>query len=354
MCIRDSYHKLPVADQSTAGAYRTMLVERLFNDMLNDRLAEIAQQPDPPFLGAVASRGRFVGSKDAFVVSALVGDGGIPRGLRALYREVERVARFGFTATELERSKAAAVRYFERALAERETEDSEAYAEEFTRAFLQGEPTPGIQYEHDMHDLFMPGIGLEEVNALAREWMTDENRVVAASLPDKAGIPVPTEAGLAAVLEEVKSETLSAYEDTVPDAPLIAEAPVPGGIVARRDIPEVGAIEWTLSNGARVVLKPTDFKEDEILFRATSAGGVSRSRTRIPIFIVQMSRSVPKPACISAVAQRAQARLCGVAGQTPVCRSARYSTMPSDSHTTVSSSCRQGTRPEGEKLRKVS
>ncbi|MBN2266172.1 MAG: insulinase family protein, partial [Candidatus Aminicenantes bacterium] len=197
------YHKLPVADQSTAGAYRTMLVERLFNDMLNDRLAEIAQQPDPPFLGAVASRGRFVGSKDAFVVSALVGDGGIPRGLRALYREVERVARFGFTATELERSKAAAVRYFERALAERETEDSEAYAEEFTRAFLQGEPTPGIQYEHDMHDLFMPGIGLEEVNALAREWMTDENRVVAASLPDKAGIPVPTEAGLAAVLEEV-------------------------------------------------------------------------------------------------------------------------------------------------------
>jgi zinc protease len=274
------YHKLPAPDQSTVGSYRRMLVERLFNDMLNDRLAEIAQKPDPPFLGALSSRGRFVGSKDVYVVSALVGDGGIPRGLRAIYTEVERVAQFGFTATELERRKATALRYFERALAERETEDSEAYAEEFTRAFLQGEPTPGIQYEYEMHKLFMPGITLEEVNALAREWMSDDNRVVMASLPDKPGVPVPTEAGLRAVLDEVKSGTLSAYEDTTTDAPLIAEEPAAGEIVSRREVPEVGVTEWTLSNGARVALKPTNFKEDEILFRATSAGGVSLAEDR--------------------------------------------------------------------------
>jgi len=274
------YHKLPLADQSTVGSYRRMLVERLFNDMLNDRLGEIAQKPDPPYLGALSSRGRFVGSKDVYVVSALVGDGGIPRGLRAIYAEVERVAQFGFTATELERRKATALRYFERALAERETEDSQAYAEEFTRAFLQGEPTPGIQYEYDMHKLFLPGITLEEVNALAREWMTHDNRVVMASLPDKPGVPVPTEAGLAAVLEEVKSETLAAYEDTTTDAPLIAAEPAPGEIVSRREVPEVGVTEWTLSNGARVVLKPTGFKEDEILFRATSAGGISLAEDR--------------------------------------------------------------------------
>ena len=274
------YHKLPAADQSTVGSYRRMLVERLFNDMLNDRLTEIAQKPDPPFLGAVSSRGRFVGSKDVYVLSALVGDGGIPRGLRAIYTEGERVARFGFTATEIERRKATALRYFERALVEKETEDSGAYAEEFTRAFLEGEPTPGIQYEYDLHKLFMPGITLDEVNALAREWMTDRNRVVMASLPEKPGVPVPTEAGLRAVLEEVKSETLTAYEDTTTDAPLVPEEPQPGEIVARREIPEVGVTEWTLSNGARVVLKPTNFKEDEILFRATSAGGVSLADDR--------------------------------------------------------------------------
>ncbi len=269
------YHKLAAADQSTVGAYRRMLVERLFNDMINERLSEIAQKPDPPFLGAISSRGRFVGSKDVYVLSALVADGGIPRGLRALYAEGERVARFGFTATELERRKGVAMRYFERALVEKETEDSEAYAEEFTRAFLQGEPTPGIQYEHDLHKRFLPGITLDEVNALAREWMTDRNRVVMASFPDKPSAPGPAEAELRAVLEEVKSQELAAYEDTANDAPLVPEEPAPGAIVERREIPAVGVTEWTLSNGARVVLKPTTFKEDEILFRATSAGGVS-------------------------------------------------------------------------------
>ena len=274
------YHMLPAADQSTVGAYRRMLVERLFNDMLNDRLTEIAQKPDPPFLGAVSSRGRFVGSKDVYVLSALVGDGGIPRGLRAIYTEGERVARFGFTATELERRKASAVRYFERALVEKETEDSNAFTEEFTRAYLEGEPTPGIQYEYDMHKHFMPGITLDEINALAREWMTDKNRVVMASLPEKPGIPVPTEAQLRTVLEEIKSQPLTAYEDTLSDAPLIPQEPQPGSVVSRREIPAIGATEWTLSNGAKVVLKPTTFKEDEILIRATSPGGLSLADDR--------------------------------------------------------------------------
>ncbi|HOW86666.1 MAG TPA: insulinase family protein [Candidatus Aminicenantes bacterium] len=269
------YHKLPAADQSTVGAYRRMLVERLFNDMINERLGEIARKPDPPFLGAISSRGRFVGSKDAYALSALVAEGGIPRGLRALYAEGEKVARFGFTATELERRKGVALRYFERALVEKETQDSDAYAEEFTRAFLEGEPTPGIQFEYDLHKRFLPGITLEEVNALAREWMTDRNRVVMASFPDKPSVPAPAEAELRAVLEEVKSQEIAAYEDTATDAPLIAQEPAPGSIVARREIPAVGVTEWTLSNGARVVLKPTTFKEDEILLRAVSAGGVS-------------------------------------------------------------------------------
>ena len=269
------YHKLPVADESTVGAYRRMLVERLFNDMLNGRLAEIAQRPGAPFLGAASSRGSFVGSKDAYVLTALVADGGLAEGLRALYAEGERVARFGFTATELERSKAESLRYFERAFTERETEDSGDLAEEFTRAFLQGEPTPGIRFEYDLHLQLLPGITLEETNALAREWMTDRNRVIVASAPDKPGVPVPTEAELRAVLEDTARQELDAYEDATTDAPLLAAGPEPGAIVAERPLDGIGAVEWTLSNGARVVLKPTDFKEDEILFQATSPGGVS-------------------------------------------------------------------------------
>jgi zinc protease len=269
------YHKIPLADQSTIGSYRRMIVERLFNGMLNDRFSEILQKPDPPFLGAESSRGRFVGSKDVYVLSALVGGGGIARGLRALYSEGERVARFGFTATELERQKAEMLRVFERALAEKETEDSGDYAEEFTRSFLEGEPTPGIQFEYDLHKHFLPGISLEETNALAREWMTERNRVIVVNAPEKAGVMVPAEQALLAVLEDVKRENLVPYEDTTTNAPLLPQSPLPGEIAATRTIAAAGITEWTLSNGARVVLKPTNFKEDEILFRATSAGGVS-------------------------------------------------------------------------------
>lgn len=278
------YHKLPPAGQDTVGDYRRMLVERLFLAMLNGRFVEMSQKPDSPFLGAAASHGRFVGSKDVFVLSALVPDGGIPRGLSALYEEGEKVARFGFTAGELERQKSEMLRYFERATVQKETEDTADLAEEFTRAFLEGEPTPGIQYEYDLHRQFMPGITLDETNALARAWMTDRNRVIVAGLPEKPGVPVPTEAELRAVLAGVKTAELAAYEDTVPDAPLLAAAPEPGEIVEERRVEAVGLTEWKLSNGVRVVLKPTDFKKDEILFRAVSAGGVSlaEDETLIP------------------------------------------------------------------------
>ncbi len=269
------YHKLPLRDQSTVGSYRQMLVERLFNSMLNERLAEITQKPGAPFLGAVSSQGRFIGSKEVYVLSALVEEGGLAGGLRALYTEGERVARFGFTATELERQKSEMMRVFENALAEKETEDSGTYAQEFSRSFLQDEPTPGIQYEYDMHAHFLPGITLDETNRLAKEWMTERNRVIMVNAPEKAGAGVPGEKELLAVLEEVKRDEIAPYEDTTTDAPLLPDMPEPGEIVSKRTIEAAGVTEWTLSNGARVVLKPTAFKEDEILLRAISAGGIS-------------------------------------------------------------------------------
>ena len=269
------YHKLPVRDQSTVASYRQMLSERLFNVMLNERFAEITQRPDSPFLAAVSSKGTFIEAADVYVLSALVAEGGIAKGLRALSTEGERVARFGFTATELERQKNEMMRTFERAFAERETQDSGSYAEEFTRSFLEGEPTPGIEYEYEAHKHFLPGITLDEINRLAKEWLTGPNRVVVVSVPEKEGTRVPDQAELAAVLESAKGEDIAPYVDTTTDKPLLAELPEPGEIVSSKTVAGVGITEWTLSNGIRVVLKPTDFKEDEILIRATSAGGVS-------------------------------------------------------------------------------
>ncbi len=269
------YSKLDTRDQSTYAAYRQSLVEGLFAGMLSQRLSEIAQKPDAPFMGAGTSRGQFVRTKEGVVLTALAKDGQIPAALASAFREAERVTRFGFTAGELDRQKTAVLRSFERAAAERRNQPSAQLAAEYVRHYLQGEPVPGIDLEHELAGRFVPEITLEEVNALARGWLPSANRVLMVSAPERAGTPVPTEAELSAVMAAVSSEDITAYVDAVDDAPLVDPLPEPGRVVDVRPANEFGISEWRLSNGIRVVLMPTTFRDDEIVFRAFSPGGTS-------------------------------------------------------------------------------
>lgn len=269
------YHLEPARDQSTVGAYRRQIVEGLYSAMLNARLGEIAQKPNAPFLGASVGQGSLVRTADATTLSAVVPDGGAVAGLDAIFTESERVARFGFTQTELDRIKADVARSLERAVAQRDDEDSADLAAEYIRNFSTGEPIPGIVYENALYQRFLPGITLADVNALAKTWAPDGDRVVLVSAPEKSGVTMPTEAQLSAVMTGVANKTLTAYTDTVTSQPLLASAPTPGSIVSTKTEPEYGVTEWTLSNGARVILKPTTFKQDEVLFRAFSLGGTS-------------------------------------------------------------------------------
>ncbi len=267
--------KMPARDQRTVGVYRQQMVERLFAGMLNDRLDEIARTPGAPFQVARASRGLFVRTMEATTMQALVAEGGAERALAALAAEAERVARFGFTATELARQKVSSQRYLQQALAEKDTSPSAPLAEEFIRNFMNDEPLPGIVAEQRMAQQLMPGITLEEVNRLAASWLPDRNRVVVVNAPERAGVAVPTEATLASALASVGVRALTAYVDRVNTAPLLDPLPSPGRIVSTTTNDALGLTEWRLSNGARVVLKPTTFKADEILFRAVSPGGTS-------------------------------------------------------------------------------
>jgi zinc protease len=269
------FSKMPARDQRTVGNYRQQMVERLFGGMLSERLDEIAQGAGAPFLGAQTSRGLFVRSTEVTTINALVADGGVERGLAALFAEAERVARFGFTATELERQKLNSQRGLDQAVVERAKSPSGPLADEFIRNFMNDEPIPGIVYEHALFRRFLPQITLAEVNSLAKTWTPDGNRVVVVTAPERAGLRVPTEASLAAVIKEAGGRPLSAYVDRVSTAPLLAALPKPGTIARTAVKPEFGVTEWQLSNGVRVVLKPTTFKEDEILFRALSPGGTS-------------------------------------------------------------------------------
>jgi zinc protease len=214
------YHLEPARDQSTVGAYRRQIVEGLYSAMLNARLGEIAQKPNAPFLGASVGQGSLVRTADATTLSAVVPDGGAVAGLDAIFTESERVARFGFTQTELDRIKADVARSLERAVAQRDDEDSADLAAEYIRNFSTGEPIPGIVYENALYQRFLPGITLADVNALAKTWAPDGDRVVLVSAPEKSGVTMPTEAQLSAVMTGVANKTLTAYTDTVTSQPL--------------------------------------------------------------------------------------------------------------------------------------
>ena len=267
--------KLPTLEQSSVGDYRRQIVERLFSVMLNARFNEMIQKPDAPFLQAGVYQTHFVRTEDARILSAGVKEDGIERGLEAILSEAERVSRFGFTQTELDRARTLLLRSMERAVTEINTQDSANLAAEYIRNFLEKEPSPGILYENELHKRFLPGVTLAEVNALAKSWTPSRNRVVAVTAPDKPGLSVPTEAKLASIMATAADTELKAYVDNVASAPLLATPPTPGTIVKTEQKPAYGITEWELSNGAKVVLKPTTFKQDEVLFRATGPGGTS-------------------------------------------------------------------------------
>lgn len=269
-------YKQPNRAVTTVGDFRQQLIERLYYGIFSARLSEIAQKPNAPFLGAGVSGGAFFARNvQAFTLSAVVKDGGILEGAEAMLTEAHRVDEFGFLASELQRAKENMLRSYERGYAERNKTRSSDRVGELVNNFLEHEYIPGIAVEYNLANALLPGITLVEVDTEARSRITDENRIVLVSVPRKAGVPIPTEAQILAVMDKASKATVTAYTETLGDAPLLGHVAPAGRVVSTTQIPEVGVTEWKLSNGARVLVKPTDFKEDEVLFSAYSPGGTS-------------------------------------------------------------------------------
>jgi zinc protease len=269
------YAKRAVRPQDKVGDYRRTLVEGLYHNMLNARLDELARKPDPPFLFGASTSGGFVRSAEVTYQAVGVSEGGIEKGLAALLTEVERVHRHGFTATELDRAKKDWLLNYEKAARERRVTPSSTYAAEFVRAFTEGEPVPGIRAELELNRRFMPTIGLDEVNALAADWLADSNRVILVNAPANPKVPPPSKEAILAVFRAVQGSDIPAYEDRVASGPLVTATPKAGTIVSESRVEDLGITEWTLSNGVRVVMKPTTGQRDEILLTGFGPGGHS-------------------------------------------------------------------------------
>lgn len=270
------YYKADAQKFKTYSDYLNLLRHSYFTGMLNRRLVELTEEEDPPFIGSNFQYGGFAArSKSALQGYALVGEKGIERGMEALLTENERVSRYGFTQGEFDRFKLDLLKRYQNIYNERDKTESGQLADEYIRNYLEEEPIPGIEFEYEFVKEHIDKITLDEINSLARQLISDDNRVLIVNAPEKEGLIIPDEEQILALAAAVKQMELDPYEDDLSGTELMAELPVPGKIIKTDTLPELEAVDLTLSNGARIILKPTDFKNDEVLITAFSMGGHS-------------------------------------------------------------------------------
>ena len=272
------YPVRPFRERATLRGYREQLVEALFGGMLNQRLQELSQLPSPPFLGASSALSRLTPRYRSYNAMAALGMNGATVAIDALVQENERARRFGFTAAELDRMKKTMMRTYERAWNERDKTDSAVHAAELMRNFLEGESIPGIEAEYRYVNDMLPGISLDEINAYAaRTIPADSGKLVIYTGSTKAedNVPIPTGDQMLAAITAAEKRDVGAHDEKAVAARLMDQPPAPGKIVAEDRDEALGLTRFTLSNGVKVILKPTTFRNDQVLMSAARYGGQS-------------------------------------------------------------------------------
>lgn len=254
---------------------RELLIRNLYNSMINTRLNELVQKENPPFIVGYSAYSGMTRSKDAFTAVAFAKDNEVPRALTSVLEENERVRQHGFTQGEFDRAKKDILRGYEKSYKEKDNQKNNQYVWEYFSHYLTNEPSPGIEFEYEFANKMIPSISLEEINSLPQKWITNENIVVSITGLENEDTKLPTEEEVLAIIEKVSNKELDPYVDAVSDKPLVAIMPEAGIVKDTELLDDLGVTIWTLENGAQVVVKPTDFKEDEILFEAYSLGGSS-------------------------------------------------------------------------------
>ncbi|MDX2092574.1 MAG: insulinase family protein [Kofleriaceae bacterium] len=267
---------MPHLPESSRKDFRRIVAEQVYGQIMNERLGSLARKADAPFMGAQVGVQGFVREVSFFSRTAAAKSGKVEDSLRALFTEVLRVEKHGFTQAELDRARASIKRYYEQIAAEAETEESSSYVAEVTRNFFEGEFMIGRQAERDLTLEFLPKITVDELNALVKTYGGAENRVITISGPE--GAKLPDAKRVLEIIAEVEKSSVDAWQEKATSTALMTQAPKAGTVTKETQIPEIGVTEWTLSNGAKVVLKPTDFEADRVHVSGDSPGGLALAK----------------------------------------------------------------------------
>lgn len=271
------FYKHPAKTVKTLGDFREQyLVYGLFETMFNERLSELGEKKSCPYMQAGAGYGGFLARPvAAYQMYVVAKEGKVLDALETMMMENRRLQQHGFLQTELDRAKESLLEQYARAAKEESKTESERIASELVDYFLDQVPMPGAILENKWAKAMMDDITLEEVNALISKWMTEENFVCTISMPEKKGVKVPTEEKVLKLIEKCKKANTKAWVDYVKTEPFLAQEPKGGKIESTTKNEKFDYTEYVLSNGAKVVVKKTNYKNDEILTHAVSNGGVS-------------------------------------------------------------------------------
>ena len=275
--IMFKYDALPDSLKGTMADVTTAYLLDMAQMMLQIRLNEQGQKADAPFALAETIHGEFLMSKtkQAFLLAMIPKGNSFDEGLKAVYREALRAKRGGFTATEYARCRTEYLSQLEKAYNNRNQQENKTLAESYVRNFIDKKPIPGIETEYQMMSMIVNQIPVEAVNQVFSQIVSDKNMVVLGMMPERDGESCPKDEDILALLSQVEAENIAPYVDNVKDEPLVSELPAAGKVVKENLLSDFGAKEWILSNGAKVVLKKTDFKADEIYMMAVAKGGTS-------------------------------------------------------------------------------
>ena len=272
------FDQLPEALQGTAQEYMLKLVRELACDMLDNRFSELALDPKASFTGAGCYYGEAAKKMDAFYAISIPKEGRETEAFNDLLFQLEKMHRYGFTNAELERVKSEKLNSMDKYYNERNTRKNITLARECIRHFEDGESMPGASWEYEFVKATLPLVTVEAVNEVAKA-LVHANPTVAISGPEKEGVNIPSEETIVAAVAGQKDLAIEAPAEETFDTELVKKAPHKGRIKSVTRDDELGITEWVLSNGIKVVFKPTEFKADEILMRAFSKGGLSQVET---------------------------------------------------------------------------
>lgn len=267
----------PSKPENTQEGYRKDLVKQLYIGMMTSRFRELTQKENPPFMVADIGFDSYAKFYEAFSIVGSTGTNDVKRGMNAALEEVERVKRFGFTAAEMERTKKNILSSYERAWNNREKNESGSYADEYIRNFTDEESIPGIDAEFNLVKTILPQITLNEVNAVSDLFKSETNRFTfVTGLEQDAKNKLPETQEIIALLDAKSNDkSIKPYEEKSVSTTLLTKSLPVGKIISKQSNAILGTTELVLSNGVKVSLKKTDFKNDQILFSASKWGGTS-------------------------------------------------------------------------------